>query len=470
MEDSSLREYNSNQHVQKDENTSRTSERKINKLEVAGSSDATMNENDFETQSKTMSQSPQPAPPLQQSLIGATMSDNKENLVRNQASTSMGDSQPLPNAYFPPQPSEQHVDCTRHDDDPYAANICPPMMLYTNSLAFSDTSMPFPSLAASKSFGPNGILHCNHNHGAAPITQFSRHSSLGQQVFNPSLSQLHTPDLYKHNVPNPQSNHENSWKHSCNEQTTVSDLNIAASALLDLTPATTHKDRFNHTQPQMNDVYINNEINGLVCDQQEHVLVPIFQQNESFQVNIDNSTHVNLNVPTRARMESRAQDLLNAVPYTLQACKCKNSRCLKLYCACFQQGTFCDELVCYCRKCENTKKHSNPRGSRTRAIYEILNRRIDAFEPRERRQTGNGCSCRKSKYVYSLSLSIFSIIPFNYRSQFSSLLVLYRCLQKYCDCFSNGDFCSGLCSCYGCENKNTSSSHLPVDILETVSK
>ena len=392
MEGSSLRKYNSNLHVQNVEIIASCIECKLDKLEVLGPFDAKMNENELETQFKTTTQSPQPAPLLRQNSIGLTMIDNKENLEHKIESTSSGGSQPAQNTYFPSQPNE-HLDDTRNVD-PYVTNACPPMMFYSNSLSFSDTSMPFPSLTTSKSFGPSGILYCNNNHNnsAAPTTQFFRHQSSGPKVCNPSISQLHTPDnMYTYNVLNAQSDHEKSLKHSCNDQAAVS---IAACALLDLTPTAAHSDRFHRTRPQMNEGYLSNEMNQLVCNQQNDV--PIFRQNESFDVHI-NAKYLNLNVPTRARIESRAQDLLTDVSYTLQACKCKNTKCLKLYCACFQQGTFCDELVCYCRKCENTEKHSKARGSRTRAVYEILSRRIDAFEPRERRQTGNGCSCRKSK-------------------------------------------------------------------------
>ena len=28
-----------------------------------------------------------------------------------------------------------------------------------------------------------------------------------------------------------------------------------------------------------------------------------------------------------------------------------------------------------------------------------------------------------------------------------------KCLKLYCDCFANGDFCGGSCSCTNCANK-----------------
>ena len=414
MEDHSLRTYHSNnRQVRNDTITSSSvDDVRDNKHEISGSSDSTMNEAALVTKTATMS-SPQSAPSLRQNVNQSFMMDNKENSVLYPPRTSIGDAQPpISNACIPPQPLEQIIS-NRNDIDPYTTSICPPMMLYTNSLAFSDTSMPFPSLVSSKSFGPNGILHCNNSNNVAPITQFQRYPSFGQQTYHPSLSQLQTPENQDaYNMWHLQNNDEDSWKRSCNDGTNISDLNIAASALLDLTPATTHNDRFHHTQPQIAEAHDRDEMNlsgnEQICKRPENKAIS--RQNEIVDINIDASailkilnvpipTRKILNVPapTRARMESRAHDLLNGVPYTLQACKCKNTRCLKLYCTCFQQGTFCDKLVCYCRKCENTEQHSQPRGSRTRAIYEILNRRIDAFEPRDRKQTGSGCSCRKSR-------------------------------------------------------------------------
>lgn len=67
--------------------------------------------------------------------------------------------------------------------------------------------------------------------------------------------------------------------------------------------------------------------------------------------------------------------------------------CLKLYCVCFQSGNGCSKN-CRCKACENN------RGSfvRDKAIKDILFRRPDAFEFRERK-TGEGCSCKKNRYV-----------------------------------------------------------------------
>ena len=83
----------------------------------------------------------------------------------------------------------------------------------------------------------------------------------------------------------------------------------------------------------------------------------------------------------------------NKAPVKL--CKCSKSKCLKLYCDCFQAGQICGPR-CLCSNCHNTLDKSGPGGARTKAIESILMRRPDAFEFRTKK-TGQGCSCKKNK-------------------------------------------------------------------------
>lgn len=106
-------------------------------------------------------------------------------------------------------------------------------------------------------------------------------------------------------------------------------------------------------------------------------------------------------------------------------CKCTKSKCLKLYCDCFQAGQVCSDR-CGCQDCLNTVEESGKGGARTVAIQSILDRRPDAFDVRTKR-TGEGCSCKKN-----------------------------RCLKKYCDCFSSGVKCDpDKCRCVDCHNYPT---------------
>jgi len=103
-------------------------------------------------------------------------------------------------------------------------------------------------------------------------------------------------------------------------------------------------------------------------------------------------------------------------------CKCRKSRCLKLYCDCFQAGNNC-KASCGCAECLNTVEHSGKDGIRTHAVIAALLRRPDAFEKRVR-EFGNGCGCKNS-----------------------------GCLKKYCECFREGQPCNpDVCKCQGCKN------------------
>lgn len=104
-----------------------------------------------------------------------------------------------------------------------------------------------------------------------------------------------------------------------------------------------------------------------------------------------------------------------------RSCKCSKSKCLKLYCECFQGGRVCKD-ICSCVGCLNTVENSGPLGLRTAAIETILSRRPDAFDVRVKK-TDQGCSCKKNK-----------------------------CLKKYCNCFNAGILCGDKCQCIDCKN------------------
>lgn len=79
-------------------------------------------------------------------------------------------------------------------------------------------------------------------------------------------------------------------------------------------------------------------------------------------------------------------------------CSCPNSKCLKLYCGCFQSGTECKD-ICKCSDCGNTA--SNPK--RQGIIDEILARKPEAFMlgSGPKKDVGSrdqvGCHCKNSR-------------------------------------------------------------------------
>ena len=112
-----------------------------------------------------------------------------------------------------------------------------------------------------------------------------------------------------------------------------------------------------------------------------------------------------------------------------KSCNCPRSRCIKLYCECFQGGRYCSSECC-CKACLNSESESGSDGKRTLSIQNILSRNPFAFykdkallEKKNNRASGINCRCVKS-----------------------------QCLKLYCDCFQSGLVCGTDCMCVKCLN------------------
>lgn len=111
------------------------------------------------------------------------------------------------------------------------------------------------------------------------------------------------------------------------------------------------------------------------------------------------------------------------------SCTCKNSRCLKLYCACFASGSICSS-TCRCSNCENVNgsikreqavkrtKFIHPNAFNSRVVVSSCSTSMDI-----KSEHFKGCKCNRS-----------------------------NCLKKYCECFALEISCGEYCKCTDCLN------------------
>ncbi|KAG2583502.1 hypothetical protein PVAP13_6KG224200 [Panicum virgatum] len=115
---------------------------------------------------------------------------------------------------------------------------------------------------------------------------------------------------------------------------------------------------------------------------------------------LTSATSINMMLNSQNRWTETLSGSKDKTPASIKNCKCRNSKCLKLYCGCFATGRYCKD--CNCTNCSNNGSHENAR-ARQDAINAVLECRTAAFMPKA---GSRSCAMQSSETLLSFPSSV----------------------------------------------------------------
>ena len=134
-------------------------------------------------------------------------------------------------------------------------------------------------------------------------------------------------------------------------------------------------------------------------------------------------------------------------------CKCKKSKCLKMYCECFAAGLLCND-TCKCLECANDNNHLE---ARKQAIEETLRKNSKAFEPKITHDADGNAKVCCGRCVVLCCVHPGEVHPVvctddcacqnGAKHNRGCRCKKSHCLKRYCECFQASVKCSSVCRC-----------------------
>ncbi|XP_020252769.1 uncharacterized protein LOC109830026, partial [Asparagus officinalis] len=122
-------------------------------------------------------------------------------------------------------------------------------------------------------------------------------------------------------------------------------------------------------------------------------------------------------------------EVKDGTPTRKKNCNCKHSRCLKLYCECFQAGVYCDG--CNCTNCCNNEENE---AARHEAVEVILERNANAFRPKI---GSSPHAVRDNKILSSSCMAHAFGVTENLTSSPGNLRMLFHSIKLLTDIFTD---------------------------------